>query len=381
MIFNSRYILYIFILALGISCKNSIQQENKVLLPNGNKHALKFKIEDFDSFKIISIYNPLQNSSNIHFEYYLSNNIENIPNHIKNFTFIKTPVKNVVCLSTTHIGFIDKINETASISAVANGYLVNNEKIRNGLSTKTITDIGSDRNLNYEELIKLKPDVILAYGVGAESIEYIEKLDELNLNTILLAEYLETTPLAKTEWIKVIAALYDKEELALSIFDEIEKNYLNISYKAKNMKHKPKVLTGLPWKGIWYVPGGKSYVASIISDAGGDYLWKENNSTESIPLNFEHVFHKAQDAIWINSGAANSYQEIISVDERIVEFPVFKNKKVFNNNAIQNINGGNDYWESGIVHPELILSDLIKVFHPKLLPDYQFSYYKKLENQ
>ena len=140
------------------------------------------------------------------------------------------------------------------------------------------------------------------------------------------------------------------------------------------------ILSGLPWKGAWYVPGGKSFAAQFIKDAGGSYLWDENRSTEALPLDLEMVYEKALKAdCWINPGAASSIKDILQVDKRLGGLDVIKTGMVFNNNAVVNINGGNDYWESGVTNPHLILKDLVKIFHPELLPDHNFIYYKKLE--
>ena len=151
--------------------------------------------------------------------------------------------------------------------------------------------------------------------------------------------------------------------------------------KQRQIIDKPKVLTGLPWKGTWYIPGGNSYLARLIEDAGGDYIWKNESADESIPLDFETVFMKAQQAdTWINPGAANRKADILSVDERLGDLPVYHSDKIYNNNAIQNDIGGNDYWESGIMQPDSILLDLVYIFHPELLPQHNLKYYKTINN-
>ncbi|NOZ48397.1 MAG: ABC transporter substrate-binding protein [Chlorobi bacterium] len=383
MITNSKRFFYFTGLLLCLYSCSSIQRNDKDLNSGNiekNLYANKFRIQKFKDYSVLTIVNPLQNSDKLSFSYQLAENPNFIPDSVINENiFIKTPVSRVICLSTTHIGFIEALNETKTIIAVANGNLVNNTKVINALNKQEIIDIGNDRNLNYELLLNLKPDIIFAYGIGAESLKYINKLNELGLKVVIIAEYLEDNPLAKTEWLKVFSLFYQKEEVEKKIFNKLNNNYKDLIVLVNKTLYKPKILTGLPWKGIWYIPGGKSYLSKLIEDAGGDYLWAGNQSKESLPLSFEEVFHKAQKAdIWINTGAANTKPDILSVDSRIADFPIFTKNEIYNNNAIQNKMGGNDYWESGIVHPDIILKDLIKIFHPELLPNYKTVYYKRI---
>jgi len=208
----------------------------------------------------------------------------------------------------------------------------------------------------------------------------MKKLNELGITVVLNGEYLEKQPLAKAEWVKFIAAFYNKESIASQKFDKLAQQYNFLKDIVSKEKDKPLILSGLPWKGAWYVPGGESFAAKFIKDAGGLYLWNENRSTEALPLDLEAVYEKALKAdCWINPGAASNIKDILRVDKRLGELYVIQKGKIFNNNAVVNKNGGNDYWESGVTNPHLILKDLVKIFHPELLPDHNFVYYKKVE--
>jgi iron complex transport system substrate-binding protein len=221
--------------------------------------------------------------------------------------------------------------------------------------------------------------MVLAYGIHAETANQYKKLEELGINVVLNGEYLETSPLGKLEWVKFLAAFYNVLAETTQKFDKVEEEYLKLSSMYTNLKTKPKVMSGMPWKGVWYVPGGSSYIARMISDAGGYYIWNSIPQRESIPLNFEKVIEHANEAdIWINTGQAKTLIDILSEDERLGMIRSFKERQVYNNNARANNTGGNDFWESGLIHPQIILKDLIKIFHPQLLPDYTLVYYKKL---
>ena len=146
------------------------------------------------------------------------------------------------------------------------------------------------------------------------------------------------------------------------------------------MDEKPEVMTGLSWKDSWFVAGGRSFAARLIADAGGNYMWRDIQSSEAMPLDLESVFSRAVSAdIWINPGVASSIEELIAFDERFGDLPVLKKGSIYNNNARMSEGGGNDYWESATVRPDLILADLISVFHPELLRDHSMLYYKKLK--
>ncbi|MCK4344452.1 MAG: ABC transporter substrate-binding protein, partial [Bacteroidales bacterium] len=292
---------------------------------------------------------------------------------------IEIPVKRVICLSTTHVAMIDLLEKTHTIFGISGKELINNPNIRKRIINGEVMDVGYDQNLNYENIISLKPDIVMTYGINAEIAGFILKLKELGINVVINAEYLEKSPLAKLEWIKFIGAFYGIEQEASDVFDTIVAEYDSIKNIAFKLERKPKVMIGLPWKDTWYIPGGKSFAARFIKDAGGEYIWEKLDSKIARPMGFETIYKKAKDAdIWINPGDIDNLEAILTVDARLKHFKPIKSRKVFNNNAIMNKTGGNDYWESGITHPQIILKDLVRIFHPEVLPDHELVYYKNI---
>ncbi len=143
---------------------------------------------------------------------------------------------------------------------------------------------------------------------------------------------------------------------------------------------KPAVLLGLPWRGNWFISGGKSYVARLVEDAGGEYIFKHLDFKDSRPVALEQVYERALGAdFWLNTGDALSKKDLFSVDERFRNLPCIKQDQIFNNNNRITPAGGNDIFESGVTEPEIILSDLIYILHPQLLPSHQLKYYRKLQ--
>jgi len=370
------------VICINFSCEGSLnkgQNSDKKSGAQKNKYALGFQILKQNNITVLEIFNPWQRAKDVSIKYKLvKTNFKEADSNI--FTsYIKVPVKKVVCLSTTHIAFIDALGCTDNIVAVSGANLISNSKIRAKIKTKVVYDVGYEQGLNYELLISLKPDVVFAYGIGSDVTGYINKLKELDIPVVLIGEYLESHPLAKAEWIKFFAEFFDRQQIAKMRFDSIAENYNNLKELVSKEKIKPIVMSGLPWSGTWYVSGGKSYTAKLIEDAGGEFLWKSINSHESLPIDLETVFQKSNETdYWLNSGSAKTLKEIISVDSRLSNLKPFKNGKIYNNNARLSETGGNDYWESGVINPDVILKDLIVILHPGLLPGYKPFYYKNL---
>lgn len=386
MIKKRDLILILFLVSVA-SCKRSdgeLHSGNKTELNEiakiEIKHAKGFTISEINGITRLSVLDPWQGARNISYDYYLIKNGQSPPPGVSPFQVIKVPVQNIVCLSTTHIGFIDLLGETEKITAIAGGNYVSNPLVIERLESGLIKDIGYDQNLNYEMLVKLRSDVVMVYGIGSETAGYLNKLKDLGIKIIFNAEYLEETPLGKAEWLKFAACLFQKEDLAGELFSEIEKEYFFLQELASKASYRPGVLINLPWKGSWHMAGGRSFFAEMIRDAGGRYLWEENTAKESFPVDIEIVFQRAKEAeIWLNAGNANSINDILAEDSRLKVLSPLKVNRVFNNNARLSSLGGNDYWEKGITEPQVILKDLIHIIHPELLPSHQLVYYKKLD--
>ena len=344
------------------------------------KYAQGFDIEDFGSLKLARIYDPWQKSDGKQIAYLFCHQDSVSHQYLAHDIRIRVPVRRVICMSTTHIAMIAALEEIESVIGISGEHYMNNQYIISSIRDGHIMDIGYEQGMNYEMILALQPDVIIMYGVTGEVTGVINRLTSLGVPVLLNAEYLETAPLAKMEWIKLIACLYDKLEVAINIFNEAEVKYNELKKLPAEINRKPKVLSGLPWKNTWWVPGGKSYAAAFIKDAGGIYIWEDDTSREAIPLDIEVVYERASQAdIWINSGSAGSITDIVNTDRRLQYFNPCLERMIYNNDARLNSSGGNDYWESGVISPHIILEDLISIFHPDILPDHVLVYYRKLE--
>jgi iron complex transport system substrate-binding protein len=381
----SRISLLLIISIVFTGCaRNTDERKNKSgsqKLSDGLvRYARGFSMNNQGRTLLLTVKDPWQHASGVRYTYMLSDTFAG-SRIMDEFTCqIKTPVKNVVCLSTTHVGFIAFMNEIASVSGISGKDYVVNEELRARFDQGKVADVGYDENLNYELLLKLKPDVVFAYGVSIGITNTIRKLNELGIPVVMIGEYLEEEPLAKMEWVKVFAALYRHESATAAKFDSVAEKYLMLADLAEDSGDKPGVLSGLPWRGTWYISGSQSYIARLIKDAGGKYIWEHLNYNESRPMVLEAVFEHALSAdYWLNPGDVLSKKDILAADERFGQLPAFVNNKVFNNNNILSNTGGNAFFESGVVEPQIILSDLIHILHPQLLPSHKLKYYRKLQ--
>ena len=372
-----RLIFFIFLILLTVGCSTPAKkvQESR----NTNHFARGFQMEKSGDVTRLTVFNPWEKARNVTFNYFLIDKNKTVPDSLQSENVIRTPVKRIICMSTSHLGFIDVLNENQSVVGISGGKYVSNAEIQQLLVSGNAVDVGYGQQINYELIVKQQPDLVMVYGVGGEVTGYTQKLQELGIPVVMNAEYLEETPLGKVEWIKFMGAFFEKESEAEQYFEMVEKNYLTLKKKVKDKMNRPKVLVGSPYKDSWWVPGGNSYLANLINDAGGDYLGKSNQSHESYVISFENALSWGNQAdVWINMGNLASKQEILAADSRFKSFQVLTNGKVFNNNKRLSKQGGNDFWESGTVHPDLILSDLIAVFYPGLISE-EMVYYQRIQ--
>lgn len=352
---------------------------NNSLRPSSNHYARSFELEKQGEVTRLTVFNPWEKARGVSIEYYLINENKTIPDSLLFKNVIRTPVKRMVCMSTSHLGFIDILGENESVVGVSGSMYVTNPEIRQRLEEGSAVDVGYGQNLNYEQLVHQQPDVVMVYGVGSEVAEYSKKLEELGIPVILNAEYLEVTPLGKAEWIKFMGAFFEKETKAEQFFADVEKEYFALRELAGRKEPKPRVLVGSPYKDSWWVPGGNSYLANLIADAGGDYLGNSNSSHESYVISFENALAWGNEAdVWINMANLTSKEEILAADTRFKSFRVFNEGRIFNNNKRLSIHGGNDFWESGTARSDLVLRDLIAVFYPGLIQEEMF-YYQEIK--
>jgi iron complex transport system substrate-binding protein len=374
----------VLLLSFILSCTNRKDSRSFTESLSDSSSILKsrrFSIHKNDSCTILTITDPWQGAKEIRNEYYLVERGQENSLKVHTSQIISVPVRKIICMSSTHLAMISALGEEESIYGLSGTNYIYDPKIRARADDGLIGEIGYDAGINSELILRISPDLIMMYGIGSESAGYVGKISELGIKVMYNADYLENDPLGKAEWIKVFGALYCKEELADSIYNSVECAYDEIKKIVnKTTEEKPDVILGLPYKDTWFISPGNSYISALISDAGGNYLWQETESSFSMPYSFETVYLKSLKAdYWLNVGTLSSKGEIASFDPRLEKVPCYISGNIYNNTRRISPGGGNDYWESGALNPHIILKDIASILHPGIFGEYNLFYYKKIE--
>jgi len=371
-----------FFLQIACSGRAGKKEENgKIFQANSILVAERLYIEKMEGYTRLIISDPWQGAKGISNDYYLIRRGAAIPQGVDSSKVINVPIERIICMSTTHSAMILALNEGSSIVGMSGTDFSFSEKLKPMIEKEAIKDVGYEGNLNNELVLKLSPDLIMMYGIGNESAGYTARIEDLGIKVIFNADYLETDPLGKAEWIKLFGALYCRETMADSIFNDESARYNDLALQiVRQVSTRPQVLLGLPYKDTWFISPGNSFISKLIQDAGGSYLWKDLSSDVSMPYGLENVYIKALNAdYWLNIGSAVSARDIMAVDPRLMDLPCFKTSRLYNNNKRISQGGGNDYWESGTLYPHLILKDIASILHPGIFGNYDLYYYRKLD--
>lgn len=396
--------LQFLLLGLMIACntqKSPIQEENQTTLQAEKKpdqcvqsfdpkkdyfpekiqpsYAEGFTVSYHNHYKIVVVKQPWETATE-NLTYILVQCGTPIPEQDGEATVVMIPPERVLAMSTTYLPHLERLNVLEKLVGVSDRRLIYSPIIREKIAAGTITEVG-DLQPDAEKILSLQPDLILSYRLDAGESSRLNTLKSLGETIVLDAAHLEANPLGRAEWLKFTALLFNQEEIANEEFAAIANRYQTLQAQTQSLTDLPTVFSGSPFQGAWYVPGGDSYFAQFFVDAGADYLWKNTDSRLSLSLDFEAVLEMAREAnFWVNPNQAwQTKADLRREDQRYELFLASQTNQVFIPNARLNPEGGNDFWESGTVNPDIILADLIKIFHPELLPNHQLYYYRQLQ--
>lgn len=325
---------------------------------------------------LVTVTNPWQGADSVTTRLFIARDGETAPEGFDG-QVLEGDAERIVAMSSTHIAMLDAIGEVDRVVGVSGIDYISNPDIQ--ARRDRIGDVGYEGNINYELLLSLDPDLVLLYGVnGASGME--PKLRELGIPFLYVGDYLEESPLGKAEWLVVLSEVVGKRAEGEKVFAEIPVRYNALKQRvAENTLDAPSVMLNMPYGDSWFMPSTESYAVRLIKDAGGDYIYKKNMGNASTPIDMEEAYLLASAAdMWLNVGMANTLGEVKAACPKFVDTRCFLNGDVYNNNACTNAAGGNDYFESAVVHPDLLLRDLVKIFHPELVEE-PFVYYKRLK--
>lgn len=374
----NKYILFFILAIIFYSCDTNTETKKETALNSVSlSYAKRFTIKTSNDFSVLELHGN-KNDSNVTATFVLYKNQK--PNYSNDAYYVKTPVNRVASMSSIYTTMITELKCENKIVAIDNVDYYNNVFIQQQVKKGAIIELSKGPQIDIEKTVALNPDLFLTFGMGSPKDDVDKKLVQSSIPIAISIDHLEETPLARAEWIKFFAYFFNKENMADSLFQITEKKYNDLKKMALKTTKKPSVLTEIKYGDAWYIPAGKSFIAHLIEDAGGDYFWKEDTKTGSSAQSFETVYTKAKDCdIWINLYNLNTKKELLSYDERYGLFKACKNNQLYNNNKTQNALGYSNYWETGITHPEDVLGDLIAIFSPTLMVNHSFVYYKKLD--
>lgn len=303
------------------------------------------------------------------------------PEEYKSERLIEVPVKGLASLSTTHLGMFEMLDAFDQLKGVETSQYISNEDIKAKAKSGAIVELSPAGMLNTELTVSLGVDALLGVGYPNSQNESYQELENTGVPVLLNADWQEKDLLGRAEWIKLLASLLNKEELVNTIFHEMESEFNKVLDEVNNkVKKGPSAITGIAKGDAWFVAGGKSFAYHILDLAKVDYPWKSDESTGSLKLDFESVYIQGLKAdFWLVPGSAKTLNDIIQSDARYADFKAFKEKNIYNIYGRYTEGGGNDYYESAVVNPHVVLKDNIKIFHPELLPDHELVYYNRLK--
>lgn len=369
-------VILLFSIALLSSCskqksvdKSAASTENYEV-----QYAQGFSVVKTKDYTHITVNNPWDSTAILQ-SYVLVDRAIDLPANLPKGTIVRTPIATAAATSATQCTTLNELNSLGIIIGVCEPQYINIKHIKQGVADGSIEDLGMASNPSSEAIILLSPEVFFVDPVTGQSRQNIERT---KIPIVQTPDYTEPHPLGRAEWIRFYSLFVGQEALADSLFAITAKNYNDVKSMVSAANNKPSVFLDTRYQGSWNVAGGKSYISTILADAGAEYLWADNESTTFMPLSFEAVLDKAGNGdkwlIRYYSDKDMTYNSLEKEYKPYSYFKAFKDKNVYGCNTMNTT-----YYEDLPIHPDYILKDLAHAFHPDLFPEYKARYYKPLE--
>ena len=337
-------------------------------------HATGFKVTEGKGYHLLDIQDP-QHEEGTSYHFALvprGTKPEGIP---ADYTVIETPVRSVICMTALQLSNFITLEALDRVIGITSSRFLFNKEMKQRLKEGTTKKIGMEGNFDAEVIIQANPDLIL---ISPFKRGGYDSLKELGIPLLPHLGYKEMTPLGQAEWIKCMGLLVGLESVAIARFETIEKRYNELLQLTSGVKKRPVVFSGELRGGNWYAVGGRSFLAQLFRDAGADYFLKDDTRSGGVTLDFETVYSQADKAdFWriLNSYPGEfSYNALKAEDSRYADFRAFREKGVVYCNLRERA-----FYESSPTQPEVVLADLIRAFHPDLLPDHTPVYYELIK--
>lgn len=364
------------VLPLLVSCKGG-----NALVSRDDGDTLKLAYADnlslirYPDYVKATVRNPWDTLTTLHTYILVPDSID-LPAALPEGTVVRTPLKSALIYSSVHNSLMSEFGSIDAISGVCDASYIHQPELVARISDGRVADCGIGTSPNIEKIISLNPDGIMLSPF--ENSGTYGKLGQLGIPIIECADYMETSPLARAEWMKFYGMLFGKEDVAERMFADTEKEYLQLKKIAGGLSDRPRVLIDRLYGQSWYVPAGNSTMGIFIRDAGGENPFDEYDRSGSVGLTGEQVLFKAADAdVWLiryNQKTDKTVSELGSDNAIYPQFKAFKDGRVYGCNT-----ANTNFYEDIPFHPQWLLRDMISIFHPELSNFTSEHYFKKMQ--
>lgn len=350
--------------------------------------ASAFTVEYFNHYKVVTVTRPFPEAgADDVFRYVLVQCGTPTPEGFDDAQVVSVPIDHAIALSTTYLPHFVTLGRLDALIGVDGGLYINTPAIVEKYAAGELLEVGYGADVNVELVLDSQADIVFAFASGAPEYDAHPKLMEAGVPVGINADYAEVDPLARAEWLKFTALFLNAEAEANAYFDGVVERYQALQALTAGLteEQKPTVL----WNSFssfidaWAIPGAQTYVGVLLNHAGARLVLGEEAPDISIYRSFEAVLDAGLEAdVWVPVlFGINHLGDILAQDARYADFAAFQNGRVYNTDGRANANGGNDYYENGVNEPDVVLADLIAIFHPDLLPDHTLQYFRQVPAQ
>ena len=343
------------------------------------KYSTLLSVTEYDGYAVAEIKNPWKPGKLLH-RYILTPRTTapettSTPDYPEG-TVIEVPIERAAVFTTVHCALLTNFGLGEHIVGVADSKYIKIPYIHEQIRQGRIVDCGNGLNPIVEKIMDVKPDVIMLSPF--ENSGGYGKTEEIGIPIIECAEYMETSPLARAEWMRFYGLLFGVGEKADRLFHQVNSCYTAYKQQCEKIGPGRSVVMDKIAGTVWYMPGGKSTIGQMLEDAGARYPWADDNQSGSLSLPFEAVLERAGEAdVWMlrySSDHELTYDELLSDYHGYSQLKAFRNHEVYGCNVELS-----SFYEDTPFHPERLLSDFMQILHPDIIGMSSLRYYKKIK--
>jgi iron complex transport system substrate-binding protein len=344
--------------------------------------AAMFSVEYHHSYKVVTVKETYPGGPAEHYVLVQCGTaVPAAPDGFADAQVITVPITSLFSSSTTHLPLLVDLNRLDVLAGVSKFDAIVSPSVLDRIKTGGVEEFSVTASIDAERVAARRPSMLMTGGSNSAAFSIIRAA---GVPVVADVEYLEKTALGRAEWVKYMALFLNEERAADVVFDGVKARYLSLVQQTRAIPdtERPAVMTGHASRGMFTIAGGRSYVASLIRDAGARYVWADDTSNASSTVDLESQLRRAADApFWINGGGWASRADMLSDEPRYAQFAAYRSGQVWVYERLLNAAGGNDYWSRSVTRPDLLLADLVKIFHPALVPDHSFEWYLQVPAQ